>query len=119
MARRTDTTTATLEQQLATDAELGLEELPTFEDLPESREALLQSLDARDDALNANGHTSAGVRPSEQCGVVAGHGPYPGSRCTYAEHPMNQPHSWEITQPTDEQPGHVYDDAEQPTLPGT
>jgi hypothetical protein len=32
---------------------------------------------------------------------------------------MNQPHSWEVTQPTDEQPGHVYDDAEQPTLPGT
>src|SRR3954465_4752189 len=96
MAKAPTTTTATLEQQAATDAELGLEELPTFEDLPESREALLADLDARDDALNANGHTNAhGIRPSEQCGVVAGHGPYPStdrtSRATSARSTSTAP----------------------------
>lgn len=119
MAKAPTATTATLEQQLATDAELGLEDLPRFDDIPVDHEALLQDLDARDDALNSQ-PARAGVRPSDQCGVVAGHGPYPGKRCTYAEHPMNQPHSWDVErEPEAELPGHVYDDAAQPTLPGT
>jgi hypothetical protein len=81
----------------------------------QAREAQLNELDARDDRLN--GHSD--IRPSEQCGVVAGSGPYPGKRCTYAEHPHNQPHSWEVTnEPDAELPGHVYDD-DQPPLPGT
>jgi hypothetical protein len=103
---------------------------PDFSDSPtQAREAQLAELDARDERLN--GHSD--VRPSEQCGVVAGSGPYPGKRCTYAEHPHNQPHSWEVTsEPDAELPGHVYDDAEassvasstddstgQATLPGT
>jgi hypothetical protein len=83
-----------------------------------AREAQLAELDARDDRLN--GH---GVRPSEQCGVVAGSGPYPGRRCTFAKHDNNQPHSWEtlpwenpeassVASSTDDSTG-------QGTLPGT
>lgn len=81
-----------------------------------THEERLAELDARDDRLN--GH---GVRPSEQCGILAGGGPYPGRRCTYREHPMNQPHSWEVASDPTDLPGHVYDDDEaaQPTLPGT
>jgi hypothetical protein len=100
MARRESTTTATLEDQAATDAELGLEELPTFEDLPQSREALLQDLDARSDALNGDTRitqvtqaealalldaepvNARDVRPSERCGVMAGNGPYAGRKRT-------------------------------------
>lgn len=98
----------------------GNERLPDFttDDItPEpTHEERLASLDARDERLNGN----VAVRPSEQCGIVAGGGMYPGRRCTYAEHPMNQPHSWEVsTDPPSDAPGHVYDDAEQPTLPGT
>jgi hypothetical protein len=138
MARRESTTTATLEDQAATDAELGLEELPTFEDLPQSREALLQDLDARSDALNGDTRitqvtqaealalldaepvNARDVRPSERCGVMAGNGPYAGRKCTYAEHRNDAPHSWEVSMtPPSEEPGHVYDDSEQPMLPGT
>jgi hypothetical protein len=119
MARRESTTTATLEDQAATDAELGLEDLPSFDEPDQpSREALLQDLDARSDALN--GQALKRVRPSEQCGVLAGHGPLPGKRCEYPAHPMNQPHSWEVaSEPPADEPGHVYDDTAQPTLPGT
>jgi hypothetical protein len=121
MAKNT-TIEATLEQQVAADSDIPLDDqgLPDFETGARNREERLKALDARDDALN--GHAQPrGVRPSEQCGVMAGSGPYAGRRCTYADHSSTEPHSWEVSSgaPDSEQPGHVYDDAEQPTLPGT
>lgn len=72
-------------------------------------------------ATRSSDEQNGAVRPSEQCGILAGGGPYPGRRCTYREHPMNQPHSWEVASDPTDLPGHVYDDDEaaQPTLPGT
>jgi hypothetical protein len=108
MPRHQTASTTTLEQADLEPTPFDGVEMPTHDDR-------LAALDARDDALNGRG-----VRPSEQCGVLAGSGPYPGRRCTYAEHPMNQPHSWEVsTEPPADEVGHVYDDSAQPTLPGT
>jgi hypothetical protein len=112
MPRRT--TAETLERQVIEDSDL--EDLPDFGDAPtRTREAQIAELDARDDRLNG----ANGVRPSQQCGVLAGSGPAAGRRCTYAEHPMNQPHSWEVSSEPTDNVGHVYDDDEQATLPGT
>jgi len=123
MPRRSSATAETLERQDAEDGQIEDDEswrdqtIPNFTDPPKTHAEQLADLDARDERLNGQ---PEGVRPSEQCGVLAGSGPYPGKRCTYAAHPMDQPHSWEVfDDPEAPPPGHVYSDEDQPTLPGT